>query len=60
MKRKLPICTRIEKKKLEDCILIAKAKIVETGYRGSPFAICRRSLGCRLGGSKKYERKVKA
>ena len=59
MKSKLPICTRTEAKKLERCILDVKAKIAETGYKGSPFAICRRSLGCRFGGSKKYEQKVK-
>jgi len=60
MKSKLPICTRTEAKKLERCILDVKAKITETGYQGNPFAICRASLGCRLGGSRKYERKVKA
>ena len=59
MKSKLPICTRTEAKKLERCILDVKAKIKETGYRGNPFAICRSALKCRLGGSKKYERKIK-
>jgi len=58
--RTLPICSPTEAKALERCILDVKAKIKETGYKGNPHAICRSSLGCRRGGSRKYERKVKA
>ena len=52
-KAKLPICSPMEAKVLERCILDVKAKIKETGYKGSPFAICRASVGCRFGKGKK-------
>ena len=55
---RLPVCSADQAKKLEACILDVKAKIKETGYKGNPYAICRTSLGCRRGGSPKYEVKV--
>lgn len=57
-KGRLPICNQAQRELLEDCILEVKKKIKETGYKGNPFAICRRSIGCRIGGSEKYEERV--
>jgi len=57
-KDKLPICSAEQAKALERCILDVKEKIKETGYKGNAYAICRASLGCRRGGSRKYEAKV--
>ena len=62
---KLPICTASEKKKLESCILAVKAKLpakCEPYWSKpankqpedcvNPWAVCRASLGCRLGSRK--------
>jgi hypothetical protein len=57
-KGRLPICSAEQARKLEDCILDVKEKIKETGYKGNPYAICRANLGCRRGGSRKYEARV--
>ena len=62
---KLPICSAPEKKKVEQCILDVKAKLpskCEPYWSKSaskqpddcvnPWAVCRASLGCRLGSHK--------
>jgi predicted aspartyl protease len=71
-KGKLPICSAEQKKALERCILDVKAKLPEKckPYWSkppekqpegcyNPYSVCRSQLSCRLGGSSKYERKVK-
>ena len=68
---KLPICSPAQARKLENCILDVKAKLParckpywskppkkQPGGCYSPFSVCRASLGCRLGGAKKYEAKA--
>ena len=68
---KLPICSPAQARKLENCILDIKAKLPakckpywskppkkQPGGCYSPFSVCRASLGCRLGGAKKYEAKA--
>jgi hypothetical protein len=67
----LPICSPSEAKALERCITRVKAKqpkycekewhkppekMREGCY--NPWAVCRASVGCRLGGTEEYERKV--
>jgi hypothetical protein len=69
----LPICSPSEAKALERCIIKVKAKqpkycekewhkppeeMREGCY--NPFAICRASVGCRLGGMPKYEERIKS
>lgn len=69
-KDKLPICTPARTKKLEKCIVDVKAKLPEMckphwskppGKQPegcvNPWAVCRAAIGCRLGGSKEYEKK---
>lgn len=50
----LPICSPTEAGKLERCIPSVKKK----GTAVNPFAVCRVSVGCRKGGSAKYEAKI--
>ncbi len=60
-KPKLPVCNAEEGKRLEDCILDVKESNRETGCKEgarsskhcpNPFAVCRSSIGCRLGRAK--------
>jgi len=66
---KLPICSPAQARKLENCILDVKAKLpakCKPSWSKPPkkqpegcynaWAVCRSSVGCRLGGSKKYEK----
>ena len=66
---KLPICSPSQAKVLERCILDVKAKLPakckpywskpleeQPGRCYNAWAVCRSSVGCRLGGSKKYEK----
>jgi hypothetical protein len=70
---RLPICSPSEAKALERCITRVKAKqpkycekewhkppeeMREGCY--NPFAICRASVGCRLGGVPKYEKRIES
>jgi len=66
---KLPICSPSQAEALEKCILDVKAKLparCKLNWSKPPekqpercynaWAVCRSSVGCRLGGSKKYEK----
>jgi DNA adenine methylase len=70
-KNPLPICSPSEAKALERCIAKVKAKqpkYCEKEWHKSPeemregcynpYSVCRASVGCRLGGTEEYERKV--
>jgi hypothetical protein len=70
---RLPICSPSEAKALERCITKVKAKQPkycekewhkppEEMRKGcyNPWAICRASVGCRLGGMPKYEERIKS
>jgi hypothetical protein len=70
---RLPICSPSEAKALERCITKVKAKQPkycekewhkppEEMRKGcyNPWAVCRASVGCRLGGMPKYEKRIKS